>query len=229
MSLNAIESSAPALIFQALWEDPSGSSFYAYDGGVSYSLELWQEPAPPGNQLWHFTPSGGGSGKWSQVGELASSNFTTLKRSYNGFYAFGGGLGFALGGYQNSATGLARDVAIDTPGMVIYNFTSMEWFNVSATGYSFDGTAQAGAGHFVAGFGEAGLLFILAGKVGSGDSGYLPRLDSVFMFDPSSRQWASQQTSGTVPMPVTNPCVVGVQGDNNSYEVCIVGVHSTFM
>ena len=117
---------------------------------------------------------------------------------------------------------------VDTPGMVIYNFTSMEWFNVSATGYSSDGVAAAGAGHFVPGFAEAGLLFILAGQVGSGSSTYMPGLDSVFMFDPLSREWSSQQTSGTVPMPVTNPCVVGVHGDNNTYEVCI-DTQFTFM
>lgn len=225
VSLNAIESGAPTLILQALWEDPSGSSFYAYDGGISYALPFSEQPAPPANELWHFTPSGG-SGAWSQMGELASSNFTTLQRCWGGYYASGGGLGFALGGHQDTATGLAHGWS-NPPGLVIYNFTSMEWFNLSATGYSFDGSAQSGAAHFVPGYGDAGLLFIFAGVVGI-HSDYLPRLDSVSMFDPTSRQWASQQTSGTVPMPVTNPCVVGVQGDNNTYEVCI-GCQLTFV
>ena len=220
MVLNSIDSEAPALVMQALWEDPSSSSFYAYDGGVSYTLQLWQEPAPPVNQLWKFTPLGR-SGDWSQVTEMPSSNLTSLERSYNGYYAFGGGLGFALGGYQNRATGVATDANIDTPGMVIYNFTSMEWFNVSITDYSSEGVAAAGAGHFVPGFGQAGLLFILAGEIGSNGSPFMPGLDSVFMFDPASRRWASQQTSGAVPMPVTNPCVVGVPGDNGTYEVNI--------
>lgn len=39
------------------------------------------------------------------------------------------------------------------------------------------------------------------------------------MFDPPSQQWSSQQTSGTAPAPITDPCVVGAQSDNNTYEV----------
>lgn len=41
------------------------------------------------------------------------------------------------------------------------------------------------------------------------------------MYDPSSQQWSSQQTSGTAPAPITDPCAVGAQSDNNTYEVKI--------
>lgn len=41
------------------------------------------------------------------------------------------------------------------------------------------------------------------------------------MYDPSSQQWSSQQTSGTAPVPITDPCTVVAQSDNNTYEARI--------
>lgn len=175
MNLKATDSKAPTLMSQALWNDPGDSSFYAYDGGLSYAIALG---SPPPNQLWQFQPSGS-SGAWSQVEQPASSNFTSLRRVQAEIYASGGGLGFALGGLQNPATGNAQGT-VDTPGMVIYNFTSMQWFNVSTTGYSFNGIAMDGAGLFVPTFGQAGLLFVLAGLIGASSAASLPLLVSRF-------------------------------------------------
>ena len=158
---------------QVLWNDPSNSSFYAYDGGLSYAIPLGD---PPPNQLWQFKPSGS-SGAWSQVEQPASSNFTTLSRVQSAISASGGGLGFALGGLRNGATGYPKGT-LDTPGMVIYNFTSRDWFNVSTTGYSYNGIAMDGAGIFVPSFGPAGLLFVLAGLIGSSGAVSLPLLVS---------------------------------------------------
>lgn len=219
VGLTSIHSTAPTLVSQALWVDPSGTSFYAYDGGLSYELPI---PEAPPNQLWQFTPSGN-SGNWSQVGPPASSNFTTLVRGYAGIYTSGGGLGFALGGVENGATtnsfqgtgGLAS-----IPGMVMYNLTSQEWYNISASGYSNSGVATQGAAHFVPSFGPAGLLFIFGGSVANET---LIGTDSVSIFDPFSQQWSSQEVSGTKPSPVVDPCVVGVQGDNNTYEIFLYG------
>lgn len=85
-------------------------------------------------------------------------------------------MGFALGGVQNLGTGAPASER-HTPGMVIYNFTSMEWLNVSTTGYSFNGLARNGVGQFVPTFGPAGLLFALAGEVGgNGAAQILPSL-----------------------------------------------------
>lgn len=158
---------------QVLWNDPSDSSFYAYDGGLSYAIALGD---PPPNQLWQFKPAGS-SGAWSQIGQSASSNFTSLSRVQSQIYASGGGLGFALGGLQNPATGNPQGT-VDTPGMVIYNFTSREWFNVSTTGYSYNGIAMDGAGIFVPSFGPAGLFFVLAGLIGASSAASLPLLVS---------------------------------------------------
>ena len=162
MALKATGFEAPTLMDQALWIDPSNLSFYAYGGGPSYAIRV--QGAPP-NQLWRFQPSGD-IGAWSQVDQPASSNFTALKRVQGSMYASGGGLGFAMGGFEHVAETNSNKDRLSTPGMAIYNFTSMEWFNASTTGYSFNGIAMFGAGLFVPMFGQAGLFFVLGGQVG---------------------------------------------------------------
>ena len=73
-----------------------------------------------------------------------------------------------------------------------------------------------GAAQFVPSFGPAGLLFVFEGSV---FNNILPGTDSVSIFDPISQQWSSQEVTGAKPSPVLSPCVVGAQGDNNTYEV----------
>ncbi len=202
-----------------MWIDSAeGESFYAYNGGRSFSVPFSSQPSLPPNQLWQFTPSGN-SGNWSLVNPPASSNFTDLVRGYSGIYADGGGFGFALGGMENKATTQAlefSDASIPIPGLVMYNDSSQKWYNVSASGYSHSGVALDGAAHFVPSFGPAGLLFIFGGTVAKGTA---PGTDTVSMFDPLSQQWSSQEVSGTTPDPVVHTCVVGVKGDDDTYEV----------
>ena len=174
----------------------------------------------PPNQLWQFAPSGN-SGNWSQISPPASSNFTTLVRGVRAIYASGGGLGFALGGHQSKGTSTGLTGFVPIPGMVMYNTTSQEWYNVSASGYSNSGVTLDGAAHFVPSFGPAGLLFVFGGTV---SEDVLPGTDSVSMFDPISQQWSFQKVSGTKPSPVVSPCVVGVQGDDKTYEVSHIPV-----
>ena len=217
MELTFTHSEAPALISQALWVDSSGTSFYAFDGGLSYLLQLHEQPPPGPNQLWQFTPSGR-SGDWSLVGPPATSNFTSLVRGYYGIYTYGAGMGFALGGMEGAATNNAIEAGTSVliPGMVMYNITSEDWYNVSASGYSYGGSAMDGAAQFVPPFGPAGLLFVFGGSVANG---VLPGTDRVSIFDPTSQQWSWQEVSGATPSSVLSPCVVGARGDNNTYEV----------
>jgi hypothetical protein len=63
----------------------------------------WIDTKPPPNALWAFQALGD-SGEWSQVSIDASSNFSSLSRVTVGSYAYGNGLGFALGGTESYAT-----------------------------------------------------------------------------------------------------------------------------
>ena len=126
-------------------------------------------------------------------------------------------MGFALGGIQNAATNPdIQSQTYDTSGMVMYNFTSQDWYNISASGYSLNGYAQHGAAHFVPSFGPSGLVLVLGGYIGNST---LIGLDTISMFEPISQQWSAQVASGKAPPPILDPCMVGIQGDNDTYEV----------
>ncbi len=66
-----------------------------------------------------------------------------------------------------------------------------------------------------------GLLFAIGG--GSSDGHNTPAkplsLESAYIYEPISRSWQSQTCTGDPPSAVLNPCLVGVQGDNQTYEV----------
>ena len=209
----------------ALWPDASYTSFYAYDGGVSWRLRADLLPPPPANALWQFTPDGN-TGAWSNVPLQPGSNFTSLSRLELGAYTSGSGLGFALGGYESWRTTISDPIFstkawIPTPGLVIYNTTSQDWLNVSTSGvsgYSQNGWATEGAAWFVPTFGSAGLLAVLGGQ--TTDHAF-NTLDAIYFYDPTSQRWAFQKTSGSSPAPSINACVVGAQGDNDTYEASL--------
>lgn len=45
---------------------------------------------------------------------------------------------------------------------------------------------------------------------------------NITIFDPSSKEWYYQQTSGISPDPRVDFCSVGVQGPNNTYDMYAV-------
>lgn len=197
----------------ALWPSADGSSFYSYGGAVSWATQLYSWPSLE-NWYWQFTPNTTG-GNRDVVPPNVQSNFSILSRSANALYASGNGLGFALGGTESTQTNYGLYETMDIQGLVMYNDTSQQWWNISSTGYSYSGTAHDGAAHFVPSFGPEGLLFVFGGYA----NGRPAPFDYVYLFEPVSQQWRKQEVSGTPPAPVTNPCVVGVEGDNGTYEV----------
>ena len=122
-----------------------------------------EHPTPPSNALWSFTPAGQG-GSWSQVFSTSQSNFSSLSRTYGGASASGNGPGFVLGGVQDGQTSTSLDDYVYASGLLGFNSTSGEWYNVSAHSYSQDGTAIQASAHFVPEFGPNGLFFVLVDR-----------------------------------------------------------------
>ena len=185
-------------------------------------MASYPAPDPPLNALWQFEPQGDG-GEWSEVPQTSQSNFSSLSRTNNGASTSGNGLGFVLGGAESGQT--SKSSGTFASGLVIYNSTSGEWYNVSAAGYSPDGTAFANAAHFVPNFGPNGLLFILGGQVYSSGNDNWATVDaaSISIYDPASMQWKTQDSTGSPPPAVQSPCVVGAQGDDGTYEIFLYG------
>ena len=213
---NISKDDAPSLYNSALWADADSEAFYSYNGGNLGTTSYKVQGDPPPNSFWRFTPSGA-SGSWSEVVADTSPNFSTLTRSVDGYYASGGGLGFALGGYVGAATeaGLPRDFdGYEIPGMVIYNTTSSQWYNVTSPGSN--DVAAYGAAHYVPIFGPAGILMTFGGFQGDSAASF----DWVLLYEPISQTWHYQRATGDLPPKADAPCVVGIEGDDDTYEAC---------
>lgn len=204
--------------YPALWPSADGTSFYSYSGGASGAVLLEGWPSDD-NRLVHVTPTGSNITR-EYVAPPPESNFSVLTRAVDGLYAAGNGLGFAMGGYQYPFTNYDyQGDAYDISGLVMYKDSTQEWWNISTTAYSSTGTAREGVAHFVPDFGPAGLLFVFGGYA----NGLPTPFDHAYMFEPLSQQWRRQQVTGTIPPPVSKPCMVGLAGDNGTYEVGIRG------
>ena len=128
VKLEKILKNGPPIVNQeALWQDAGRKAFYAYDGATSNAFDV-QNP-PSSNTLYQFLPDGAGFGAWSVVPAPANTNFSQLSRAFGAAYTSGNGLGFALGGLQNSQTiaGYPFDaVAQGWPGHLRYVIRTME-------------------------------------------------------------------------------------------------------
>ena len=219
MTFNQIDKTAPVLNYVSLWSDASNTSFYAYGGEVSGISQGESRVIPP-NSLWQFTPNGKG-GSWSEVGISSNSIFPSLIRQAAAAGTSGDGAGYLLGGYNEF---------VPIPGIVTYNMSSGVWANDSAAGFSTYGTAQYGQMQYVPNVAENGLLVLFGGETSDDvewhDNGSnLLSFDTIYMYDPSSNTWHNQTASGTVPESRDRFCSVGVQGDNGTFEIFIMGGH----
>ena len=204
------------------WTDVAANTVYAY-GGTFSKLNPWVgSTTVPLESLWSFTPSAAGGGTW-QSSHQSSSAFDSITRPCQGSVASGVIGGFSLGGYTDRDTSQKTNSVgwIPVPGLQFYNFTSKEWFNRSATGYTPYGTAAWSGTVYVPTWGPAGLLVAFGGQMMSNLSTfidgttYLPMSD-IALFDPSTQLWYHQEATGAVPTQRDRFCIVGMNGDNNS-------------
>lgn len=98
----ATEKNAPLVLRPALWPDNNGQVFYTYNG--AYADMDRTNASDFRNQVWQFTPDGNSGGVWTFATQSDSSDFDMLRKTVSGSYAYGDGVGYALGGIINSAT-----------------------------------------------------------------------------------------------------------------------------
>ena len=211
----------PNFNFIRFWTDVAANTVYAYGGQFS-SLNPWVgSTTVPLESLWSFTPNSDG-GTW-QFMDQSSPVFNSITRPSEGSVASGDIGGFNLGGYADSYSSqkIEGHGTIPVPGLQFYNFTSQQWFNTSATGYTPDGTAIWSGTVYVPIWGPAGLLVAFGGQKSTDTSAvvdgaaYLPMSD-ISLFDPSTQAWYHQQAMGDAPTQRDRFCVVGINGGNNS-------------
>ena len=228
--------SCPNLNFIRFWTDLAANTAYAYGGEFS-SLNPWVgSTTVPLESFWSFTPSSDG-GTWQSL-DQSSSVFGSITRPTQGSAASGDIGGFNLGGYAERLTSQKTstiDGIIPIPGLQFYNFTSKEWSNYSATGYTSDGTAEWSGTAYVPTWGTAGLLVAFGGQTSLNLSQFVDgatylSLSNISLFDPSTQLWYHQEATGEVPTQRDRFCVVGVNsGDKTSYGIrlCLGLIYSS--
>lgn len=223
--LNPIEkTSAPSLNVGNLFPDPSGTSFYQWNGKISSSIPYDQLPTPPRANLWQFRIDGD-SGQWSLVN---APNLERLSRSAS---TQGNGTAYFLGGFGDWRTSTDyysnANLRHSGGGLVSYEIQSQNWNNESIeemapTGWSFDAEF-----YYLEGLRREGLLLAMGGATSppgtsrTGDESLNP-YSYVTLYDTAAKKWYNQSTSGDIPSRRYDPCTVGVPGDNGTFEVSVI-------
>ncbi|KAI3320526.1 hypothetical protein HD806DRAFT_547359 [Xylariaceae sp. AK1471] len=225
----------PAPIFRSsnIWTDPVEEVFY-----------MWGGQAPGGNltrtrELWQFAADKKGGGNWSAVTPANPDVFVGLRRGACSSWATCNGLGVALGGFGWVWTDPAFSDSNDSskgvpiPGLLSYNISTRMWANESAKAFNGLGTSQKGSAACVpsAGTEGVGLILPLGGLfsdlvVFEQDTTSTNDLGNLTFYDIASKTWHSQTASGQIPPGRESFCVVGVQGENNTFEIYLYGGYS---
>ena len=211
----------PNFNYIRFWTDLAANTVYAYGGEFSWLNPWVGSTTVPLESLWSFTPTSDG-GTWQSL-DQSSSVFDSITRPGQGSVASGDIGGFNIGGYAgiHESQKTPTFEAIPVPGLQFYNFTSQEWFNNSATGYTPLGTAVFSGTAYVPTWGPAGFLVAFGGQTTANTSDFVDgaaylSMSNISLFDPSSQLWYHQLATGDVPTQRDRFCVVGITGGDNS-------------
>ena len=129
--------------------------------------------------------------------------------------------GFIVGGYigshsEHDTVSIEGYTDIAVPGIASFNLTSGAWSNDTAPEYLQRQNGTFGMLQAVPMFGPGGLLLITGTTFTDGNP---DPFDNFTIYEPSEKRWYTQKASGDIPPGRSHPCVVGVNGDNGTYEM----------
>lgn len=211
---------APVLIREPMWTDDARQLIYVWGGeGATASTDV------DDTHTWELTVDGTGGGSWKFEDLESSSQISGLQRASAGAAVTCYNTGFNLGGH--AATQDGSDTLV--PGLLTYNMTNQSWANESAAPFTTHGTSMGAEAVCLPTFGPGGLVLFMGGVTSAGDNWLdtsLPlsqspgvAFDNLTVYDPFSRQWHWQTTTGSRPTPRHEFCAAGVQGSNDTYEM----------
>lgn len=109
------------------------------------------------------------------------------------------------------------------PNIVSFNMTTKLWSNDSALAFTKFGTDVGGAAEFIHSFGPNGILLLLGGGADrDGNGAGLLDFNNLTFYDPVTKEWYWQATTGDVPLPRQKFCTVGLPGPNHTYEMLVL-------
>jgi hypothetical protein len=211
---------APDLIREVMWTDEARQLICMW-GDVEGALSTHVNDT----LTWELTGDGTGGGSWKFENLESPSQMAGLQRASAGAATTCYNTGFNLGGQTTTQNG----TAIFVPGLLTYNMSSYTWSNESATPFTTYGTSVGAEAVCLPDFGPGGLLLFLGGITSVDDNWLDPvsalskspgvAFDNLTVYDPFTREWYWQTTTGNRPTPRHEFCAVGVQGPQNTYEM----------
>jgi len=216
VSFNSIVKSAPNANCFALWADAATKVIYAWGGAGPYG----DTTGASNVHLWAFTPDNQGAGSWAVSIPNNPSVFTTLIRASEGGATSCNGMAYFLGGVAEHDTDTRVSGTIySPPGLLTYDMSSATWENVSAPApYATFNFGQVEC----LPFGPDGLVMFFGGGSNSptDNAEFTPfSLNNLTIYNPATKEWFWQSTSGDVPPHRNQFCSVGVAGNNGTYEM----------
>lgn len=203
----------PPYNFQSLFYDNVRQEIVNFGGEVSYLSSN-----PPDLSVWRMKVDGKGGGTWTQDDTNENSPYSEqIHRPFGGASAANNHTAFYIGGYSSSHSSvLSPNVTsfVPTPGIVDFDFKSSSWSNNTDTlALSTSGTLMWGAMEPVP-FGPNGLLAVFGGDTSNSNS-YVPGQDKnamnvIHLFDPVTKIWYKQATTGPTPSSRSWFCTAGV-------------------
>ncbi|KAL9036718.1 MAG: hypothetical protein Q9180_004135 [Flavoplaca navasiana] len=213
---------APNFNGPVLWPSTDNQTFFAFGG----ELSNWARTITgPDVSCWQFTIDGNGGGSWAIFQPGVQSTFRDLNRPAVANGAILDNTGFIFRGAASSRSAPQNRQVRDgdytpIPGIVSFNITSSLWQNDTVPQQIEDLNAPQGMLAATDAFGTDGLL-MLSGL--ASDVYNPPPFNNITIYDPSDKTWHAQTATGQIPAARSEPCTVGVKGDNGTYEIFMYG------
>ena len=182
-------SDTPNLSNGALWYHQSEDVIYGQFEGIASDPDYDNNTRPPPLSLWLFKPDGSGSGQWSST--IDKGALSNIDRPGDALSASGSSSAWTLGGHDYDGNLL--------PGMIQFDMDDQAFSNISAK--AVGGVRREGDLHYVPVFGPSGIYLALSGR---DEGGYAIDFDIIPVFDPLTRSWYNQTTTGDRPAARVN-------------------------
>lgn len=193
---------------QALWFDNEKNVIYRF-GEDNPRTE--DNPPPPSDSIWGFTPDGNGGGTWTEVlGLVGKKPFPSdIHGTSSGMFVSDNNDAYYVGGFISDRTSPQASDTFTNTGLLRLNFETLTLTNSSELGWS----VKSGA-----------LLNVPAYEIlvaiGGGSQELGVGFNSIKIFDKKQHKWYEQIAEGDIPRPRSFFCAVGVHGKgHDSFEM----------
>lgn len=209
--------SKPTVNDPALLVDRSSEAIYSWGGFALRDAEVSFTP-----QLWKFKPDGAGRGEWEDATPERDHTFLASEWTRESAAVSTNRSGFIFGGFLTDRQTSSNDF-ITSPGFLAFDFDTQEWSREVFAPYSPTNTIISGEAIFAPDYGPNGLVFVFGGSRtwNIGQELETMSFETLHFMDPVTRDWYSQNVTGSMPGHLTHFCSAGVSAGNGIFDMWV--------